>query len=97
MVSHEKYCNQFVVSFTFNSKKDETNLLETKEIIKQYLFEFEWFILLHNIFESFESLMDFSKMLDTHTKELIRFFNTKNNKNLHLIEQNVGPIFLSYK
>ncbi len=63
-------------------------MLEPKEIIKQYLFEFEWFILLHNIFESFESLMDFSKMLDTHTKELIRFFNTKNNKNLHLIEQN---------
>jgi hypothetical protein len=41
MVSHEKYCNQFVVSFSFNSKKDETKLLETKEIIKQYLFEFE--------------------------------------------------------
>ncbi len=50
-------------------KKDETNLLETKEIIKQYLFEFEWFILLHNFFESYEGLMDFSKMLDTHTKD----------------------------
>jgi hypothetical protein len=68
------------VSFSFNSKKDETKLLETKEIIKQYLFEFEWYILLHKCFEYYEGLMDFSKMLDTHTKELIRFFNTLKQK-----------------
>jgi hypothetical protein len=59
-----------------SSKKDETNLLETKEIIKQYLFEFEWFILSHKFFESYEGLMDFSNMLDPHTKELI-FLNSK--------------------